>query len=100
MKELNQDYLNYLTLVNLIIILGVIFFFYRQWKEMLRREEERDRKIAGLEKNIVDNHSHVKVILNKINKQIKPPNIEKENFSEVVTEDKEDYELELASLVA
>ncbi len=70
MKELKQSYVNYLTLINTVIVLGVIVFFLRKWKEMLEREEERETKLERLEKALKDSNMHNKALLGRINKKI------------------------------
>lgn len=98
MRELNQSHINYITLINVIAILGIIFFFYRKWKEMMEREEAREKHIAGLEKNIIDNNSHVKAVLAHINKKlnnaqhVQHPQSLPQVEEEVKTEERDDFE--------
>lgn len=70
MKELKQTHVNYLTLFNALVILGVIVFFLRKWKEMMDREEERDKKIEQLQKSLKDGTDHSKAVLGRINKKL------------------------------
>lgn len=70
MKELKQTHVNYLTLFNTLIILGVIVFFLRKWKEMMDREEERDKKIEQLQKTLKSGTDHNKAVLGRINKKL------------------------------
>ncbi len=107
MKELNQSHVNYITLINVIAILGIIFFFYRKWKEMMEREEAREKRIAGLEKTIADNGNHVKAVLTHINKKLNnaqvhtvpvPPQRLPQVEEEVKTEERDDFEEAMALL--
>ena len=108
MKELNQSHVNYITLINVIAILGVIFFFYRKWKEMAEREEERTKKMTSLEKTVIDNNAHMKAVLTHLNKKISgtqtyntplPPQKLPQVEEEIKTEDRDDFEEAMASLM-
>ena len=70
MRELNQNHINYITLLNVFAILGVIFFFFRKWKEMMDREESNEKRISSLEKSVVDSNNHFKAVLTHVNKRI------------------------------
>jgi hypothetical protein len=107
MRELNQSHINYITLINVIAILGIIFFFYRKWKEMMEREEVMEKRIAGLEKNVTDNSNHVKAVLTHINKRLnsaqinntpQPPQRLPQVEEEVKTEERDDFEEAMALL--
>jgi hypothetical protein len=104
MKELDQNYINYISLINLIAVLGIIFFFYRKWKEMTEREEAREKRLATLEKSLIDSNNHVKTVLTRFNKKISgnqtynnPPPIQGE---EIRTEDRDELDEALAQLMA
>ena len=71
MKELKQTHVNYLTLFNTLVILGVIVFFLRKWKEMCDREEERDTKIDQLQKALKDGNTHNKAVLSRLDKRLR-----------------------------
>ena len=111
MKELKQTHVNYITLFNTLVILGVIVFFLRKWKEMTERETERDKKLEQLQKSLKDGTDHNKAVLGRINKKLTeisipnshqqrvhfhPPSIEEE----IIPDENDDISDTLSSLMA
>lgn len=111
MKELKQTHVNYLTLFNTLVILGVIVFFLRKWKEMCDREEERETKIDQLQKALKDGNTHNKAVLSRLDKRLREMHVpqrkeEKIEFhpptinEEIRTEENDDISDALTSLMA
>jgi hypothetical protein len=109
MKEIKQYHVNAATLINLIAVIGTIFFFYRKNKELTEREEGREKRISALEKSLRDSNSHVNAVLTRLNRKISqnqmiipPPTHEIEEEMEEDQEKKENNSIEdaLASLMS
>jgi len=93
MKEIKQSHVTYLTILNLIMLLGVIVFFLRKINELGEICDEKTVEIKTLEKSLRQNSSHTKALFGKINKKIS----EKQKFIEEENDDaEEDVEIEIS----
>jgi len=105
MKEIKQSYINILTAILTLAVLGIIVFFTKKWLEMREKTKEQDAKITRLEKNLKESSNHTKTVITRMNKKlsqnppktISPPT-EQENIN--VDEEEEDFNEALKSLMA
>lgn len=109
MKEIKQQHVTWITLLNTFVIICIVAFFWRKLTELLKREEDRDKRIEKLDNSIKENDKHHKAVLSRLNKKLTdgmttiqpprhmvPPSIE----TEIETEGRDDIADALDDLLA